>query len=482
MAYLHGVESEEIPQSVRPVREVPMGIVGLVGTAPIHLLDPEHRTIHEPVQVLHGRDMAKKLGPERPGFTIPRAQRTIFGEGGGRTFVVNVFDPATHKQSVSDESLTLSSDGTATTANPDIISLTLTSDDGGTSYTRDADFTLDQATGTITRLADGQIPEGASLTASYEYADPSLVSPADIIGGVTDGGDRTGMQAWLDCFNLFGTFPKICIAPVYATQASVVSALRQVIAEKKCKAVAYADAPIGTTRDDAIKGRGPEGDINFNVADERIGLLYPHLEGYNRVTERTELFPYSAAMAGIRARTDREKGVHVSASNEDIRTATGVERRLSARVNDPDSDVNKLNEAGIITVFNNFGSGLLTWGNRSSAWPSSTAQDQFIQTRRTFDELTDSIEYWALQYIDGPVTQSRIEGVIQSVQAYLNAKIDEGALLPGAKIEFLPERNPPEQLAAGHVVWTLTRVATPPMERMTFEHITELDHLTNLYK
>lgn len=482
MAYLHGVESDEIEQSVRPVRDVPMGIVGLVGTAPIHLLDPEHQVVNAPVQVLSDRDMAKKLGPERPNFTIPQAQRKVFGEGGGRTFVVNVFDPAVHKQTVNGEGLTLSSDGTATTANPDIISLTLKSGDGDTTFTEGEDYTLDKATGTITRLADGGIASGAELTASYAYADPSQVSAAEIIGGVSDGGDRTGMQAWLDCFNLFGAFPKICIAPVYSTQESVVAALRAVIAQQKCKAVAYADAPIGTTRDEAIQGRGPEGDINFNVSDERVGLLFPHLRGFDRVAESEQPFPYSAAMAGVRARTDREKGVHHSASNEPIRTATGIERRLSARVNDPDSDVNMLNEAGIITVFNSFGSGLLTWGNRSSAWPRSTAQDQFIQTRRTFDELTDEIEYWALQYIDGPVTQARIEGVLQSVQAYLNTKIDEGALLPGAKIQFLPERNPPEQLAAGHVVWTLDRVAPPPMERMTFEHNTVLEHLTNLYQ
>lgn len=39
-------------------------------------------------------------------------------------------------------------------------------------------------------------------------------------------------------------------------------------------------------------------------------------------------------------------------------------------INDPNSEANLLNEAGIITVFNSYGTGIRLWGNRSAAFPS----------------------------------------------------------------------------------------------------------------
>lgn len=51
-------------------------------------------------------------------------------------------------------------------------------------------------------------------------------------------------------------------------------------------------------------------------------------------------------------------------SNQEIAGITGVERTISAMINDPNCEANLLNEAGITTVFNSFGTGLRLWGNR----------------------------------------------------------------------------------------------------------------------
>jgi hypothetical protein len=480
-AFLHGVETIEVPQGLRPIRQVKTAVIGLVGTAPIHLLDAGNRHVNDPYLVLNEQDAGKLAGPQRPDFTIPQALDAIFDQGAGTVVVVNVFDPSVHKQTVADEALTLSSDGTAVTANPDVITLTLTSSDGTTTYAEGTDYTLDQATGTITRVTSGQIPSGADLKASYDHADPSMVEASDIIGGVDTGGDRTGMQTWLDSFQRFGFFPKLLIAPVYSTQASVAVEMQALAQKDKCRAIALIDAPIGTKRDAALEGRGPEGDINFNVSDNRVALCYPHLKVYDRVTESERLEPFSQRLAGVIARTDMEEGYHVSPSNKPILGIVGAERQLSARINDPTSDVNLLNEAGIITLFNSFGSGLRTWGNRSSAWPSSTAQRQFIQTQRTLDVIAESIEMSMLQFLDGPVTRARIDAVLQSVQEFLNIQENRGALIPGSTVEFLEARNPPAQLASGHVVFTVTAVPPPPMERITFEQVVDINLLSNLF-
>lgn len=53
------------------------------------------------------------------------------------------------------------------------------------------------------------------------YADPSQVTPAEIIGAVDVAGRRSGLKAFPDSYNLFGFFPKIFIAPGFSTLNSV---------------------------------------------------------------------------------------------------------------------------------------------------------------------------------------------------------------------------------------------------------------------
>src|SRR5690606_30134086 len=118
------------------------------------------------------------------------------------------------------------------------------------------------------------------------------------------------------------------------------------------------DAPAGTTVANAIAGRGPAGSINFNTSSKRAELLYPQLKCYDPATDADIIFPYSAFLAGVRAAVDNNEGFWVSASNHEIKGITGVERDISASINDASTDANMLNEKGITTIFNTFGSGI----------------------------------------------------------------------------------------------------------------------------
>ena len=54
---------------------------------------------------------------------------------------------------------------------------------------------------------------------AFNYADPSKVADADIIGAIT-GGVYTGMQAFQTTYGTMGFFPKILIAPGYSQDAA----------------------------------------------------------------------------------------------------------------------------------------------------------------------------------------------------------------------------------------------------------------------
>ena len=467
--FLHGVETIEIEKGPRPIRTVKSAVVGLIGTAPVG-------DLHTPTIVLSDRQ-AIQFGPQLTGFSIPQALDAIFDQGAGTVIVINVLDPATHKTAVADETVTLAGDVGKTAKPAWVGAATVKNEAGAVTYVLDTDYTTDPLTGQIKRKAGGSIAASATLKVSYEYADPTKVTAADIIGAVNMAGQRTGMQALLDTYNLMGFFAKILVAPGFCTLNSVASEM--IVMASKLRAVALIDAPIGTTYAQAIAGRGPAGTINFNTSSERAVLCYPHLQVYDSATDSNRLEPLSQRLAGVMCAKDTEKGYWWSPSNTEVKGIVGVERQLSAMINDPQSEVNLLNAVGVVTLFNSFGTRIRTWGNRSAAWPTVTHPKNFINIRRTADILHESVEYSMLQFIDMPLNNALIDAIKESVNSFIRTLISRGALIDG-KCSYDPTKNPTTELALGHVTFDLEFMPPTPAERITFESFINIELLKQL--
>ncbi|MFP1730481.1 phage tail sheath subtilisin-like domain-containing protein [Lonsdalea quercina] len=466
--YLHGVETVEVETGARPIKTVKSAVIGLIGTAPMGPVNDVTLCVSE--------TNAAQFGAQVSGFTIPQALDAIYDHGAGTVLVINVLDPAKHKTSVSNASVTFDSTGVAQLVNPVVSNLVLRKSDDAQPYVEGQDYTLDAQTGKITRVGTN-IDSGSTVIASYDFADPTKVTAADIIGSVNEAGNRTGMKLLNDTYNAFGFFAKILIAPVYCTQTSIVTEL--VSLADKLGAVAYVDAPIGTTFQQAISGRGPTGTINFNTSSDRVKLCYPHVKVYDANTNSERLEPLSQRAAGLRAKVDNEKGYWWSSSNQEISGITGVERQLSAMIDDPNCEVNLLNEQGITTVFNSYGSGLRLWGNRQAAWPSVTHMRNFENVRRTADVINESIRYFSTQFIDQPISQALIDALTESVNAYGRTLIGNGALL-GFKCWYDAARNEETELAAGHVLLSYKFTPPPPLERLSYESEITSEYLVTL--
>ncbi|AXW85580.1 phage tail protein [Lonsdalea britannica] len=466
--YLHGVETVEVETGARPIKTVKSAVIGLIGTAPMGPVNDVTLCVSE--------TNAAQFGSQVSGFTIPQALDAIYDHGAGTVLVINVLDPVKHKTSVGNASVTFDSTGAAQLINPVVSNLVLRKNDAAQPYVEGQDYTLDAQTGKITRVGTN-IDSGSTVIASYDFADPTKVTAADIIGSVNEAGNRTGMKLLNDTYNAFGFFAKILIAPVYCTQNSIVTEL--VSLADKLGAVAYVDAPIGTTFQQAISGRGPTGTINFNTSSDRVKLCYPHVKVYDANTNSERLEPLSQRAAGLRAKVDNEKGYWWSSSNQEISGITGVERQLSAMIDDPNCEVNLLNEQGITTVFNSYGSGLRLWGNRQAAWPSVTHMRNFENVRRTADVINESIRYFSTQFIDQPISQALIDALTESVNAYGRTLIGNGALL-GFKCWYDAARNEETELAAGHVLLSYKFTPPPPLERLSYESEITSEYLVTL--
>lgn len=473
--FLHGVETVESTKGPRSITVVKSAVIGLIGVAP----QGAKNTL---LQVLSETDAAQ-FGAQIPGFTIPQALDAIFSKGAGLVLVVNVYDPAVHNKTVASTALPAVANRKTKTAEAPLADLVVTNNAGDATYVLNTDYTVD-AFGNITIISNA-ITEGTVLKAAYKALDIATVTNPHIIGTV-DGttNARTGLKVFDLAFSTFGFNPKILIAPGFSSINGIATELISVCS--KYRAITYIDAPAGITPNAAIAGRGPAGTINFNTSSKRAALLYPMVKVSdpnpgNAVDGVSPdiLSHYSAHMAGLRAAVDLTEGYWVSESNHEILGITGVERQLTASINDPTTETNKLNEAGIITIFNAFGTGRRAWGNRSAAFPSSTAADNFLAIRRVADMTEESIELAQLQYIDQPLNFATLDAVRADVNSFLRTQVGRGALI-GGECFYDPNDNPTSELAAGHATFTYEFMPPPPLEKITFKAVINTNLLSAL--
>jgi uncharacterized protein len=466
--FLHGVETIEIPTGSRPISVVKSGVIGLAGIAP--------KGVKNSLILVSKESDAAQFGSQLPGFTIPQSLDVIFAQGAATVLVINVFDENTHTAQVTDEVKTVT-DGKLKLGFAPIGTVTIkNSNNEVVSFIKGTDYSIDDF-GNFKVLSTA-IANGTVLKFTYKKLDLTTVTASHINGEYTaNTGVRTGMKLFDLAYNLYGFNPKILIAPGFSTLAGVASELDSITT--KYRAITYRDAPTYTTVNTAISGRG-SGSISFNVSNKRTELLFPDLLRYDPALDGSNYFPYSAFMAGIRAATDINEGFWVSSSNKPIKAVTGVGRDLSAGISDSTSDANKLNEVGITTIFNTFGTGIRTWGNRNSSFPSNSAPDSFMNVIRTNDVVDESLEQAALEFVDKPINQALVDTIREAGNAFIRILIGRGALLPGSMIKYNRDDNSAEELAAGHITFEKIYMVPTPAERITFKSVLDISLFKNL--
>lgn len=413
--YLHGIETIEILKGPIPVREVKSAVVFLVGTAPVHETKPADT-------------------PENAWYeeTVNNPLLILKREDGARYFG----EPKP----------------------PYTIP-----------YALDAIFDHGGTTIIAVNVFDPRVHK------TNNQPDPTKVTNADIIGGVDPTtGKRRGLEIMDVLYSKFGFTGKLILCPVFCQSPGVMSAM--IAKAENARAIALIDAPIGLTVQQVINARGAGGQLN--TSSYRAVICYPHLKVYDNATNSERLEPFSQRLAGVIAKTDHENGYWWSPSNREILGIIGTERLITASINDPLSETNILNENGIVTVFNSFGTGYRVWGNRSAAWPTKSDPKNFISVRRTADIIAESLEYSTMQWLDKPITVV-VDGVLSMVNAFIRTLIGRGALVDGM-CYFLPDKNPPSQLANGHLVFTYEIMPPTPAERITFEQMINIELLKKI--
>lgn len=399
-AFHHGSETIRIDGGSSPVYTVDGAITAIIGTAPTG-------AVNELTLCQTKKDFAQFSNLTGKGFTLPDAAHIFTRYKSGIAYIVNVCDPTRHKTTITDEVLTVDADTLIAYTAKGAVQAGYVVKDGNTVLNADQYTMNDAVTGEIQFKTKPTAPK-----VTYTYTDPSKVTEAEIIGAyVSSTGKRTGMELVTEGFNRFGADAKIVIAPEFDKTATCAAALT--ILADKLHAIAYIDAPKGTNLSQALTGRGNMGNINFNTSSDRTHLFYPHVIGLLGVES------LATHAAGLRMKTDVEQGYWFSTSNRELLGVTGLEVGLTARVDDPQSETNRLNEKGITTVFNSYGTGYRLWGNRLACFPTTSHIKNFEVAQRTGDVIDESIRRFELQYIDRPIDDALIDSLTDGIRTYM---------------------------------------------------------------
>ena len=457
MAFHHGSETTRVNGGSVAVSTVDGAIIGIVGTAPMG-------AVNELTVCLTKKDFAKFGTILGQGFTLPDAFDILARYASGQVYVVNVLDPAKHRTSVDNEPLTLDTNTLmAQTAKQGLLSLSLTADTG--SLNEGTDYTVNLQTGEITFA---RYQENAR--ASYVYADPTKVTEDDIKGGVDSlTGKRKGFELLRDGFNLFGADAKILICPEYDKTASCAAALATLADQMHAKA--YIQLPKGTSLSKAIAGRGPMGTINASASNENVRHFFPYAIGSTNTLESL-----ATHAAGLRMKVDVDHGYWFSTSNRELSGVIGMEIPLTARVDDLQSETNRLNAVGITTIFNSFGTGFRLWGNRSSNFPTVTHISCFEVASRTGDIIDESIRQAELQFIDQPIDDALLDSFVETIDTFLRSQKS----LVGYSVGLDYEYDLVDAFSQGQIPLIYDYTPKIPGERISNKSVMTRKYLANL--
>ncbi|WP_277074785.1 phage tail sheath family protein [Simonsiella muelleri] len=456
-AFHHGSETIRIDGGSSPVYTVDGAITAIIGTAPTG-------AVNSLIVCQTSKDFAQ-FGAEltNAGFTIPNATNIWTRYKSGIAYVVNVCDPSKHKTTVTDEVLVVDSDTLSAKTKKPALQSGWVVKDGTSTLTADR-YTLNALTGEIQFKTKPTAPK-----ISYTHTDPSKVTEAEIIGAyVAQTGKRTGMELVTEGFNRFGADAKIIIAPEFDKTATCAAAL-MVLADK-LHGIAYYDAPKGTNLSQALMGRGNLGTINFNTSSDRAQLFFPHMIGLLGVES------LATHAAGLRMKTDVEQGYWFSISNRELLGVTGLEIGLTARVDDQQSETNRLNEKGITTVFNSYGTGYRMWGNRLACFPTTSHIKNFEVAQRTGDLIDESIRRFELQYIDRPIDDALIDSLTEGIRTYLGTVRG----IVGYSVSLDYDYDLVDAFSKGQVPIVYDYTPKLPMERATNTSVMTRKYLINL--
>ena len=183
----------------------------------------------------------------------------------------------------------------------------------------------------------------------------------------------------------------------------------------------------------------------------------------------------SAYAAGLIAVNDADNGYWYSPSNMVLKGVSGQSVPIDFKMGSNASRAATLNNLNVTTVIRK--KGFKLWGNRMVTTAPGLS---FITSRRIIDLIVDSLQNALFNQVDRPITKDLIDGVTDTVNAFLRQQEARGAIAGGMCFPD-PDLNLPAVLANGEVYFNIKVSPTPPAESINLKVLITDEYLEEIF-
>lgn len=425
--YLHGVEVDERVDGAPSIAPIRTSVIGIVGTA------------------VQGEDNEPVL------LKTPREAAEAFGS-------ISASKEAYEAAELEVKKLQAQADAAGDTV-PEELAAKL----------QEAETARDEVKKTYDDIKSTTLPR--ALEAINFQTSPLIVavkiSGDSASNAMGDAAQGTGLYALLKAQTKLGYTPKVILAPTFASDTGVQTALFNV--SDKLRAVSIIEGTMNNTSAE-VKAAAD------NQGSSRYYLGHPWVEGEGNVGD----MPLSPFIAGLVARNDGENGFWSNPSNKEIKGIKKLKQDIEWSLSDPNSEANLLNEKGVATVIRH--NGWRLWGARTLGKGNKKDDaNKFLNVRRITDTINDSIAKSTIWAVDEDIIKNYIQDVLESVNNYLRNLRRDGAIVNGtAWVD--PEENPPENIKEGKVIFSFDYSPVYPGEQVKFKSILTDKYLTEVFE
>ncbi|QJT83452.1 phage tail sheath protein [Kosakonia sp. MUSA4] len=274
---------------------------------------------------------------------------------------------------------------------------------------------------------------------------------SNIIGTTDENGKYTGLKALLTAEAVTGVKPRILGVPGFDT-LEVATALAPVC--QKLRAFGYVSAWGCKTLPDAIRYRD-------NFSQRELMVIWPDFLAWDTVKNATATAYATARALGLRAYIDQSVGWHKTLSNVGVNGVTGISASVFWDLQEPGTDADLLNEAGVTTLIRK--DGFRFWGNRTCSDDPLFLFENYTRTAQVIADTMAEAHMWA---VDKPITATLIRDIVDGINAKFRELKSNGYIVD-ATCWFDEDANDAETLKAGKLYIDYDYTPVPPLENLT---------------
>ncbi|CAB5597556.1 Phage tail sheath protein [Pseudomonas aeruginosa] len=306
--------------------------------------------------------------------------------------------------------------------------------------------------GTLARSLDAIADQASPVTVVVRVADGETTeeTTSNIIGGVTAGGQYTGMKALLAAEAQLGVRPRILGVPGLDNLA--VTTELAAVAEKM-RAFAYANCWGCETVSEAIAYRQ-----GFGARE--LMLIWPDFINWDTTANAEKPAAAVARALGLRAKLDEQVGWHKTLSNVSVAGVSGLSKDIYWDLQNPATDAGLLNAEDVTTLIRR--DGFRFWGSRTCSTDPLFAFENYTRTAQVLADTMAEGHFWA---VDKPMHASLVRDIVEGINAKFRELVRNGYLI-GGECWYDPAANDATTLKAGKLYLDYDYTPVPPLENL----------------